>query len=235
MFAKPLKVLLVFGVALLVYVGLFTSKSGRATDGVDMVLVIAVDVSASVDDGEFQLMREGLARALSSPQVAGAISSGVSGAIAISVMQWAGFSEQEVKIDWTRVSSRHDLLKLAGAVRRMKRRYEDATDIGGALNYCINMITSAPFQAKRRVIDIAGDGTNNVNYTPNLERDRAVSLGMTINALAVTGDHRELVEYYERFVIGGDGAFVESTNAYIDFEHAMRRKLVREIGSMMLF
>jgi hypothetical protein len=231
----PCKAILVLCAALVLLAGLTTSKSEQASNGVDMILVIAVDVSASVDGDEFQLMREGLARAISSPQVANAIISGANGAIAIAVMQWSGFTEHEVKVDWTRVASLSDLQKLSGRIRRMKRRYDGATDIGGALDYCIKMLASAPFQTSRRVIDLAGDGTNNVNYPPNLERDRAVGLGMIINALAVTGDHRELVEYYERFVIGGEGAFVESTNTYSDFENAMRRKLVREIGSMMLF
>jgi hypothetical protein len=230
------KPVVVFGAVLMLFSALVSGIGVRASNDIDMVLLIAVDVSASVDNDEYRFMREGLARALSSDQVADAISGGAAGAIAINIMQWSGFTEQEVKIDWLRVSNKADLLNLARNVRRMKRRYDGgATDIGGALDFAIDIIASAPFQAAKRVIDIAGDGTNNVNYTPNLERDRAVAMGMTVNALAVTGGRRSLVEYYSKFVIGGDGAFVESTDAYLDFETAMRRKLAREIGSLLVF
>ena len=166
--------------------GAVADWNGRARSDVNLLLVIALDVSGSVDEGEFDLQREGLTRALASPQVADAIAGGVNGSIAASVVQWSGFVEKIVKVDWVRMSNAGDLSRLADEVRQMTRGYDDgATDIGGAIGFCQRLFATAPYSAMRRVIDIAGDGTNNVNYSPQFERDRAVKAGTTINALAI--------------------------------------------------
>ena len=216
--------------------GALAGGNERALYDVDLLLVIALDVSGSVDGREFHLQREGFARALASPQVVEAIASGVNGSIAVTVVQWSGFTEQMVKVDWVRVSNASDLSRLADEVRRMTRRYDDgATDIGGAIVFCQLLFASAPFSGMRRVIDIAGDGTNNVNYSPHFERDRVVEAGTKINALAIAATASTLTGYYRDKVIGGAGAFVETAADYSAFEHAMRRKLVREIGGQLLF
>lgn len=214
----------------------FSHRTTRASSGIDMLLVIALDVSASVDDDEFNLMREGLARAIASPEVTNAISAGLHGAIGVNIVQWSGFIEKEVMIGWSRISGKAQVLALSQKVRAMNRRYDSgATDLGGAIEYSHKIVMNAPFKTTRKVIDIAGDGTNNVNDTPNRERDRAVMAGIIINGLAVTDGRRDLTDYYTKFVIGGDGSFVENAKTYVDFEHAMRRKLIREIGNLMLF
>ncbi len=198
--------------------------------------MIALDVSGSVDTGEFDLQREGLSRALESPQVAGAIAGGVNGSIAVTVVQWSGFIEKMVKVDWVRVSNAGDLSRLANEVRQMTRQYDDgATDIGGAIGFCQRLFASVPYSGIRRVIDIAGDGTNNVNYSAEFERDRVVKAGTTINALAIAPATSKLAGYYRNKVIGGAGAFVETAADYSAFESAMLRKLVREIGGPILF
>ncbi len=221
---------------LLIVAFLFSGRKTWGLGDVDLVLLLALDVSASIDAREYQLMREGLASALSSEQVAQAVGAGKSGAIAISVMQWSGFQEQEVKIEWTRVSGHKDLLRLSDEVRRMPRRYNGgATDIGGAIKFSRELIKSAPFLTKRKTIDIAGDGTNNVNQSPAIERDITVNSGITINGLAIIGEAVTLVDFYTRFVIGGNLAFVEKARDYGSFEAAMHRKLLREIGSLYLF
>ena len=236
---KQIKIPYIFFAVLIVLLVVSALISGRKTwavGDVDLVLLLALDVSASIDAREFQLMREGLANALSSVQVAQAVGAGKSGAIAISVMQWSGFQEQEVKIKWTRVSSREDLLNLSGEVRRMPRRYNGgATDIGGAIKFSRELVNSAPFVTVRKTIDIAGDGPNNVNRSPAIERDITVNSGITINGLAVIGEAVALVDFYTRFVIGGNLAFVEDARDYDSFETAMHRKLLREIGSLYLF
>lgn len=215
---------------------IYADRKVRASTGVDVAILIALDVSASVDVGEFELMREGLAAAISSPQVIKAVTNGRLGAIAVNVIQWSGFNEQEVKIDWTRLSTEIELLGFAARIRNMTRRYENgATDIGGAIDYSRDLVLASPHQATRSVIDIAGDGPNNVNYSPSIARDKAVKAGITINGLAVVGEVPILVSYYSEFVIGGVDAFVEKAGDYDGFERAMRRKLVREIGSMFLF
>jgi len=211
-------------------------QTNAAGDDVDLVLLLALDVSASVDSTEYSLMTEGLAEALSSETVGDTIRSGKIGAIAISVMQWSGFQEQEVKIKWTRVSDRTELIKLAEQVRVMKRRYKGgATDIGGAIKFSRELVHSAPFRTARRTIDIAGDGANNVNDHPSIERDITIKSNIIINGLAVTGQAIPLVRYYTHFVIGGPSAFVEEARDYDSFGTAMRRKLIREIGSQFLF
>ncbi len=223
-------------IVLIIASAIFSGRKTWASGDVDLVLLLALDVSASIDAREYQLMREGLADALSSAQVAQAVGAGKTGAIAISVMQWSGFQEQEVKIKWTRVSSREDLLNISDQVRRMTRRYNGgATDIGGAIKFSRELVNSAPFLTERKTIDIAGDGTNNVNRSPAIERDITVNSGITINGLAVIGEAVTLVDFYTKFVIGGNLAFVENTRDYDSFETAMHRKLLREIGSLYLF
>jgi Protein of unknown function (DUF1194) len=228
--------LIAFLTAFLVTTGLFIARKGLASEDVDLVLLLALDVSASIDDREYRLMKEGLAQALMSKQVDLAIRAGKSGAIAISIMQWSGFQEQEVKIQWTRVAGGDDLMRISSKVRRMTRRYNGgATDIGGAINFSRKLINSAPFLSLRKVIDVAGDGPNNVNSSPAFERDITVKSGITINGLAIVGEAVTLAEYYSRFVIGGNLAFVENARDYDSFEIAMRRKLLREIGSLYLY
>lgn len=203
-------------------------------DDVDLALVIALDVSFSVDNREFKLMRNGLASALDTPEVEKALLTGYHGAILICVMQWSGYQEQDISINWIRVSNRNDLAALAGKCRRMSRRYSGgATDIGGAINYCRNLILDAPIKSIGKVIDLVGDGTNNVNLTPSIERDLTVAAGITINGLAITNTVDDLVTYYRTRIIGGNGAFVEVAAEYTDFEDAMRKKLAREMQSLL--
>ncbi len=216
--------------------GALADWNGRTRGDVDLLLVIALDVSGSVDNDEFYLQREGLTRALASPQVAEAIAGGVNQSIAITVVQWSGFVEKMVKVNWMRVSNASDLSRLADDVHQMTRRYDDgATDIGGAIGFCQRLFASVPYSGMRRVIDIAGDGTNNVNYSAEFERDRVVKAGTTINALAIAPTTSKLAGYYRNKVIGGAGAFVETAADYSAFERAMLRKLVREIGGPILF
>ncbi len=200
---------------------------------IDLALVIALDVSASVTEHEYDLMRHGVANALDTSKVAVAVGSGTHGAIAISILQWSGFQEQDIKTDWTYVSSRDDLSGLAGKIREMQRRYiGGATDIGGMIDFTKDMIVSAPFESPRKIIDVAGDGTNNVNRSPKIDSDAAAAIGITINGLAVTDKTDGLVRYYTDFVIGGRSAFVEKADDYTSFERAMLRKLVREIQTL---
>ena len=205
----------------------------KSEDVLDLSLVIALDVSDSVSDKEYDLMRNGLANALDSADVANAIRSGAHGTIAVSIVHWSGFQEQDVRIGWSQVSSRKDLSRLAKQIREMRRRYlGGATDIGGLIDFAKTLIVAGPYASTRNVIDIAGDGTNNVNQSPKIDSDAAVTAGITINGLAVTNKTDTLAEYYSEFVIGGRDAFVENAVDYLSFERAMLRKLVREIQTL---
>lgn len=222
--------------AMLVLSGGLARQQSQADGQVDLLLVIALDVSASVDAREFLLMQQGLANSINSPEVAMAISRGKHRSIAVSVLQWSGFIEKKIGIPWTRISNLKDLKHLADTITTMPRYFDSgATDIGGSINYSMRWIKSAPFTASRKVIDIASDGINNVNRSPHFDRDEALKAGIDINALAITGQGSGLGEYFARFVIGGKGAFVEIAQTFADFERAMHRKLVREIGESYLF
>lgn len=215
---------------------LIPRTTANTATGVDLVLVLALDVSSSVDDDEFALQRHGLARAITDPQVLNAIQKGANGRIAVSVVQWSGFTEQLTKIDWMVLGTQDDVAHFSSELSTMTRRYEGgATDIGGALLFCRNLVLAAPFAASRKVVDIAGDGTNNVNFSPTLERDKSVAAGVVVNGLAIINNVLTLAEYYQKNVIGGPGAFVETATSYRDFERAIKRKLLREIGAPYLF
>ncbi len=201
---------------------------------VDLALIIALDVSYSVDVDEFHLMREGLAAALDTKEVEEALLTGFHGAMLICVLQWSGFQEQKIKVKWMRVTDRSGLAAIAHEVRQTTRGYYGgATDIGGALEYCRKLILNTPEKAARMVIDLVADGTNNVNFSPIFERDIAVSMGITINGLAITNEVDGLVDYFTNTIIGGNGAFVEVAKEYTDFELAMRKKLARETQSLV--
>ncbi|MCP4183511.1 MAG: DUF1194 domain-containing protein [Hyphomicrobiales bacterium] len=198
-------------------------------------MIIGTDVSASVDGREYELMVEGLADAFRSNQIGQAIGAGKNGAIGINIIQWSGFSEQEIKIDWIKVGSQTVLFQLAEKIRKMKRRYEGgATDIGGAIDFSSQLFAKSGLSSNRWVIDDVGDGPNNVNHAPNRARDKAVSSGIVINALAVTGID-VLAGYFADLVIGGEGAFVEKASDFDGFKRAIHRELLREIGNLYLF
>jgi len=233
---KTWHLLFAFLAVFVLFIANSSNRKSWSSANVDLVLLLALDVSASIDEREYRLMREGLAKALLSKQVDLAIRAGKNGAIAISIVQWSGFQEQEVKIGWTRVAGSDDLLRISNKIGRMTRRYNGgATDIGGAIKFSRELITSAPFLSLRKVIDIAGDGPNNVNKSPAFERNITVKSGITINGLAIIGEAVTLAEYYSRFVIGGPSAFVENARDYDSFQTAMRRKLLREIGALYLY
>lgn len=227
----PLRIGIVLIATIMLLNGPAPKSQNLNSKPVDLALVIALDVSASVDADEFELLRGGLANAFSSRQISQAVHAGKHGAIAINVVQWSGFQEQAVKIKWTRVESHADLLALADKVRDMPRRYDGgATHISGAIDHSAKLLLEYPLETTRSVIDIAGDGTNNVNLPPAEARDRAVESGITINALVIIGKQNKLVDYFSSNVIGGASAFVEPADDFSDFETSMHRKLVREIS-----
>ena len=203
----------------------------RSTDNVDLVLVLALDVSHSVSDQEFDLQRVGLAKAFRHPAVIKAIQDGQRKRIAVSAVQWSGFLEQHIAVPWTIISETADAFAFADRLAQMPRRYTGgATHIAGAIRHATDLIGKAPFAAPRQVIDVSGDGRNNVNDSPRGARDRAVRAGVTINGLAIVHKTPDLVDYYRQYVIGGPGAFVVSAKDYDDFPRAILLKLLREIN-----
>ncbi|HXV23813.1 MAG TPA: DUF1194 domain-containing protein [Alphaproteobacteria bacterium] len=205
---------------------------------VDLELVLAVDVSGSMDADEKLLQRQGYVEAFRHPQVIRAIVSGFHGGIAVTYVEWAGPSSQVVILPWRsidREASAEDFARdLAAAPTSWIRR----TSISGALLFSAALFDDNGFEAPRRVIDISGDGPNNTGSPVLPVRDAVVEQGIVINGLPITlksggfGGLQpgQLDLYYEECVIGGTGAFIVSVQDPQHLAEAIRRKLVLEIA-----
>ncbi len=210
----------------------------RASGPVDLLLVMAVDVSRSVDEEEARLQREGYRSAIVDPQVLAAIRGGPVGAIAVAYMEWAGFTYQETVIPWTRIGSEAEARDWSDRLGRAPRQAITWTSISGALMFSRKLLAEAPFEATRKVIDVSGDGPNNNGPPPEPERDRLVAEGVTINGLPIVNDRPTfgfqagpmLEGYYRNSVIGGVGAFLVVAEDFESFGTAIRRKLIQEIA-----
>jgi hypothetical protein len=197
----------------------------------DVALVLAVDVSGSVNDQRFQLQREGIAGALDSDALAAVVSSGVHQTIEIAVVEWA--EEQRVVVPWTVVHNRRDLAGLAMRLRHAPRSWvHTMTDPAGGIAAADALFQSAPLTPGRKVIDVSGDGKQNIGEIPAREsRDAAVAHGVTVNGLPITsGDEPDVDAWYRANVVGGSDAFLVVANGFEAFADAFRQKLTREIA-----
>jgi Protein of unknown function (DUF1194) len=228
--------------AILLAGGLLAGDRALA-DQVDVQIVFAADVSRSVDNDEFRLQREGCAAAIADPRVIGAIAAGPRRAIAVSFVEWSGVAEQRVVADWTIVRDEETAAVFAAALRAAPRSFANATAIGSAIDFAVKHIAASGHESERRIIDISGDGDNNVGRPVEYARDDAVAGGITINGLAIINLHPAIGfiahvqppggmgEYYRTRVIGGPGAFVITIDDYTSFAEAIASKLAREIAA----
>jgi hypothetical protein len=208
----------------------------------DLLLVLAADVSRSIDESEFALQRKGYSTAVTDPRVLAAIRGGSTGTIAICFVEWSGAGEQNVVADWTVIRDEEDAGGLAAAILAAPRSFIGRTSISGAIDFAMERLAAAQPRASRHVIDISGDGTNNSGRPVTDARDQAVSQGVTINGLAIVNDkpnpgyafHTQppggLPEWYRQNVIGGPGAFLRVVEDFHSFADAMTNKLVSEIA-----
>ncbi len=200
-----------------------------------LALLLALDVSSSVDDREYALQRSGLAAALVAPGVVAAFLE-TPNPVAIAAFEWSGRFNQQIILPWSLVHSEADLLAAAGVVARTERNSKGfQTALGHALGYASQYFGEAP-ECARRTIDVSGDGESNHGFRP-ADAYRSFPLGdVTVNALAIgqSVGLDNLIVYYRGEVIRGPGAFVEEAHNYMDFEHAMRRKLEREVASLVI-
>lgn len=203
----------------------------------DLLLVLAVDASGSIDPDEFRLQREGYAEALTHPAVLAAITGKPRGAIAVAMVEWGAPGGAATVVDWMRVQDAASARALAEAVLDAPRSRQSWNAIGDALDHCARMLLAAPFRAAEKVIDLSGDGPDLRSLRPaTAARDDAVVAGIAINALAVaaagqvTRYGEPLAETYRREVIGGPGAFVLTAEDRRDIARALRAKLIREIA-----
>jgi hypothetical protein len=207
---------------------------------VDVLLVLAVDVSRSVDDDEARLQREGYRAAVSDPQVIEAIRGGMIGAIGLAYVEWAGAEYQRLVLPWMRIGGVAEARAWSEKLAEAPRASLSWTSISGGLDFSRTVLADAPFEATRRVIDVSGDGVNNSGGPVELARDRLVAEGVTINGLPIVNDRPTfgrmppipLDEYYRDSVIGGAGAFVIVAEDFQSFGNAVKRKLIREIAAL---
>ncbi|HWB45388.1 MAG TPA: DUF1194 domain-containing protein [Hyphomicrobiaceae bacterium] len=209
---------------------------------VDLLLVLASDVSRSVDDRKHRLQRDGYAAAIVDPRVVRAMMAGPSGRIALCFVEWAGEFEQEVIVDWMPIASSADAEAASKRIREAARSFWGRTSISSAIDYSVQQLLRSPFQSARRVIDVSGDGTNNNGRDVTLARDAAIAQGITINGLVILSEtplpsnpsHTHppggLTAYYENNVIGGPGAFVLEAQGFESFGQLLVSKLVKEIA-----
>ena len=198
---------------------------------VDLALVLAVDCSSSVDPVEFRIQMEGIAAALRHPALHDAIAAGREHRIALMLVLWSGAQSQSVAMPWHVLATSQDLEAAATTIAAAHRDWQaGGTALALAIDYCANLLAVIPFSATRRVIDISGDGIDNVTGTTDAARNRAVAQGITINGLPIAKGSQLLPIYYKTRVIGGRDAFVEPAADIHAFEGTILRKLLREIG-----
>ena len=215
------------------------ATTARAADlPVDLQLVLAVDVSRSIDEVEAELQRRGYTEALTNQRVIDAILSGENRRIAVCYTEWAGTHYQQVVIDWTVIDSPGAAHGFAEKLAEAPRQSQSWTAVGAALAHAGQRFETSGFTSRRKVIDISGDGRTNDGPPAELVRDRLVGQGMVINGLPVMMNRTNfgrppdltLDKYYEENVIGGPGAFMIVADNFDQFGRAVRTKLVREIS-----
>jgi Protein of unknown function (DUF1194) len=210
---------------------------GAAEDpAVDTALVIAVDISGSVDDRRYRLQMEGIAEALEDPGVESALLNGPTGQVLISMVAWA--DRPVLAVPWTRLASREDARALAAKVRRLVRPEGDFTCMTRMLRFVIDkIVTQIPAKPSRVVVDVSGDGAENCNPEEKIDtvRDELVRYGATVNGLPIKeGNEAETIEiWYKTHVMGGPGSFVLPADGYRDFGRAIRQKFVVEISGLV--
>lgn len=193
----------------------------------ELALLFAVDVSGSVDPGEYRVQMSGLAEALRTDDVAEAV---VGSQAALALVQWTGASRQRLTVPWTQIGSHEDLAVFADTVEADPRIWRNfSTAIGEALTLSAALFDDAP-PCARRVIDVSGDGVSNEGLEPRTTHALLAERGVTVNALviedATAGD---LTGYFYENVITGPGAFVVTADGYADYPRRMRQKLLREV------
>ena len=231
-----------FFAAMLLFLGLAATPRLASAELVDLELILAVDVSGSVDDQEAELQRAGYGAALTDVRVLGAIRAGRRGRIAVAYVEWGGDHIQRPVVDWSVIDGPEAAADFAKRLAAAPMSVEMWTSISGAMRYAADLFALSPHQGLRRVLDISGDGPNNDGAPVTKARQRMVKAGITINGLPIINGrpsryglapmpHLDL--YYQDCVIGGFGAFIVVANTYRDFARAIRRKLILEIAGRM--
>ncbi len=218
---------------LLALVFCLAALGGARGDGkvpVSIELLLAVDVSLSVNDIEFEMQMRGLAEAFRRPEIIEQIGQH-DGGIAVALLQWSGPATLEQTPPWRHLSDRASILAFADELADLPRApLGYYTGIGRAIDHGVALIDGNGFEGRQRKIDISGDGRNNTDVEPTDARARALARGITVNGLAILNNEPDLKDYYEAFVIAGPAAFALAADDYDDFARAITWKLFRELA-----
>jgi hypothetical protein len=197
----------------------------RATERVTSAIVLAVDVSGSVDAERYELQRAGIAAVFADP----AIQQVLTGGLAVAMMEWS--DGQAVVVQWTILRTVEDAQALSARLNKVQRTPGVATELSLAMLAAADLLDECPCRPDQRVIDISGDGPNNGPVSTSIARDAVVARGITVNGLPiVTPAEPDLAAWYAENVVGGEGAILEVAHGFHDFARAMRQKFSREVA-----
>lgn len=239
---QALRTLLQMVTALAVFVAGFWTVTAVAQNTplpVDLELVLAVDVSGSIDPDEARLQRDGYVAALTDPAVIKAISGGILGRVAMTYIEWAGEDYTTTVANWTVIEDEASARAFAATVGRAPIQTALWTSISNIIDHALSTFPGNGFEGTRRVIDVSGDGPNNQGGLVTKFRDRAVAQRVAINGLPIVNERASpfgwpalpnLDLYYANCVIGGPGSFMVVANTFADFARAIRKKLILEIA-----
>jgi hypothetical protein len=200
---------------------------------IDVALILAVDVSPSVDAKEALLQRHGYVDAFRDPAILRAIRAGHHGRIAVTYVEWAGYGQQDVTVAWTVIADATDAAAFADKLEKRAILRGTGTSISSMLEAAGKMFAASTWAGARWVLDVSGDGPNNLGLGINGPRAQLLAHGVTINGLAILSDGSKLADldrYFAECVIGGSGAFVVAAHGFESFAGAVRRKLLTEIA-----
>ena len=214
------------------------ADSRNAASEVDVALILAVDVSYSMDMDELAIQREGYAQAIVSPDFLQALKTGPNGKVAVTYFEWAAANDQKIIIPWRVIDGPESADAVANEIMKTPVRRASRTSISGAIHFAMPLFEDSPYRGLRNVIDISGDGPNNNGLPVTAARDAALAKGIVINGLPImvkqpsysTMDITDLDVYYEDCVIGGPGSFVVAIKGREKFKEAIRTKLVLEVA-----
>jgi Protein of unknown function (DUF1194) len=218
--------------------GLAFAQSAPSQAEVDLALVIAVDISYSMDPEEQALQREGFAEAFRSPLVHDAIRRGMLGRIAVAYVEWAGAYDQKILVPWTILDDPEGIMAFANRIAAVPLRRAQRTSISGAIDFSVKLLEESGLEAARQVIDVSGDGPNNQGRIVTPARDEAIAKGITINGLPIMLrkpgylDIGELDLYYRDCVIGGLGSFMVPAREREQFQQAIKTKIMLEVAGL---
>ncbi len=234
---RPIQRLLTTGLAL-AFLAMLAPALAAKEKPVDLELLLAVDVSGSVDAEEALLQRDGYLGALRNPEVIAAIKSGMLGRIALSYVEWAGLGWYKVIVDWTEIYDEASAAAFAKKLAAAPIVTAHRTSVSDAIDLSVPRFTGNGYEGTRRILDVSGDGSNNYGRLVTDARDDAVAAGITVNGLPIVTDQTNAIYptipdidlFYRDCVIGGPGAFHVVANGFEDFDRAVRKKLILEIA-----